>query len=365
MSEADAPVLAEVHNRVGYLTLNRPAGLNALTLQMIRILWQQLQAWEDDPTIIAVVLRADGEKAFCAGGDIRALYDSYRADDDLYRIFFEEEYALDQYIHGYPKPIVALMDGFVLGGGMGLVQGAALRVVTERVKMGMPETGIGYFPDVGGSYFLPRLPGELGVYLGITGSQVRAADALYARLADWCLPSERIAEFDRVLERIDWTSHPHEDLRNLLSSLASNRLPGAELKALRPAIDEYFSLPDLPAIRASLLEESRPEYQDWAEETVKLIDSRSPLAMAVTLELLRRGRTMALGECFELELHLDRQWFAKGDIMEGVRALIVDKDKTPHWNPPTLAELVPERVQALFAGFRLVRGKHHDSSVSA
>ncbi|MDH1440410.1 enoyl-CoA hydratase/isomerase family protein [Pseudomonas sp. GD03721] len=352
MSDAEAPVLAEARNRVGHLTLNRPAGLNALTLPMIRILWQQLQAWEDDPTILAVVLRANGEKAFCAGGDIRALYDSYRAGDDLHHIFFEEEYALDQYIHDYPKPIVALMDGFVLGGGMGLVQGAALRVVTERVKMGMPETGIGYFPDVGGSYFLPRLPGELGFYLGITGIQVRATDALYARLADWCLPSEQLAEFERCLDHMTWTGHPHESLSSLLATLASNRLTGAELKALRPAIDEHFALPDLPAIRASLQAESRPEYQDWAEQTVKLLDSRSPLAMSVTLELLRRGRTLSLANCFELELHLDRQWFAKGDLMEGVRALIVDKDKSPRWNPPTLEQLENKRVSEFFNGFQ-------------
>jgi len=352
MSDAEVAVLAAVRNRVGHLTLNRPAGLNALNLPMIRILWQQLQAWEDDPEVLTIVLRANGEKAFCVGGDIRALYDSCLADDDLHRIFFEEEYALDQYIHEYPKPIVALMDGFVLGGGMGLVQGTALRVVTERVKMGMPETGIGYFPDVGGSYFLSRLPGELGLYLGITGTQIRAADALYARLADWCLPSEQLANFDHCLDHMTWNGHPHESLRSLLATLASNRLTGAELKALRPAIDEHFAVPDLPAIRASLETEKRPEYLDWAEQTLKLLDSRSPLAMSVTLELLRRGRTMSLENCFELELHLDRQWFAKGDIMEGVRALIVDKDKTPRWNPPTLAQLDSERVNELFRGFQ-------------
>ncbi|CAD5108651.1 enoyl-CoA hydratase/isomerase family protein [Zestomonas carbonaria] len=362
MSDAEAPVLAEVRNRVGHLTLNRPAGLNALTLPMIRSIQRRLSAWEHDPAILAVVLRANGEKAFCAGGDIRALYDSYLAGGDLHTTFFEEEYALDQYIHAYRKPIVALMDGFVLGGGMGLVQGAALRVVTERARMGMPETGIGYFPDVGGSYFLSRLPGELGLYLGVTGIQIRAADALYTRLADWCLPSEQLAEFDRCLDNMGWTGHPHEALRSLLATLAGNKLPGAELQALRPAIDEHFALPDLPAIHASLLAESRPEFQDWAGQTVKLLDSRSPLAMSVTLELLRRGRDLPLEACFELELHLDRQWFAKGDIMEGVRALIVDKDKTPRWNPPTLAELDPARVDDLFSGFQPASGKAQRSA---
>jgi enoyl-CoA hydratase/carnithine racemase len=365
MSDSDAVVLAEVRNRIGHLTLNRPSGLNALNLQMVRCLRQQLQAWQSDPEILAVVLRGTGQKAFCAGGDIRSLYDSFRAADDLYLTFFEEEYALDQYIHIYPKPILALMDGFVLGGGMGLVQGAPLKVITERVKMGMPETGIGYFPDVGGSYFLSRLPGELGTYLGITGSHIRAADALYTGLADWCLPSEQLGALDRCLDTMDWTRHTLESLRSLLATLASRKVVGSELKALQPAIDEHFALADLPSIRASLHAEIRPQYLHWAEETLELLDSRSPLAMIVTLELLRRGRDLSLSECFALELHLDRQWFAKGDIMEGVRALIVDKDKTPRWDPPTLGEVSRERVLEFFLGFEAALVKRDNAEASA
>ncbi|HYQ40255.1 MAG TPA: enoyl-CoA hydratase/isomerase family protein, partial [Pseudomonas sp.] len=329
-------------------TLNRPAGLNALNLEMVRLLQHQLQAWADDPQILAVVLRGAGEKAFCAGGDIRAMYDSYQSGDGLWERFFEEEYALDQYIHAYRKPILALMDGFVLGGGMGLIQGAALRVVTERARMGMPETAIGYFPDVGASYFLSRLPGELGTYLGVTGVQIRAADALHAGLADWCLPSEQLAELDRCLDNMQWTVHPQEALRTLLATLASRKLPGAELKALQPAIEEHFAQADIPAIRASLQGETRPEFQHWAEETLKLLDSRSPLALCVTRELLRRGRQLSLAECFALELELDRRWFPRGDIIEGVRALIVDKDKTPRWNPPHLDAVSAEQVASFF-----------------
>ncbi|MFQ7900590.1 enoyl-CoA hydratase/isomerase family protein [Stutzerimonas degradans] len=364
MSETERSVLAAVRNHIGHLTLNRPAGLNAVNLEMVRLLDQQLRAWAVDPAIHAVVLRANGEKAFCAGGDIRSLYDSFKRGDTEHETFFEEEYALDQYIHAYPKPLLALMDGFVLGGGMGLVQGAALRVITERVRMGMPEVGIGYFPDVGGSYFLSRLPGELGTYMGVTGLPIRAADALHAGLADWCISHEQIAELDRCLDHMSWSIHPQEALRTLVATLGTNRLPGSELKALHQAIDEHFGQHDVAAIRASLAAETRSEFSDWAEETLKVLDSRSPLAMCVTREMLRRGRDLPLAECFALELHLDRQWFAQGDIMEGVRALIIDKDKSPRWNPPTLAEVTPERVQAFFAGFKIASGKTRRSATA-
>ncbi|MAX92476.1 MAG: crotonase [Pseudomonas sp.] len=350
MTQAEAPVLIEVRNRVGYLTLNRPAGLNAVTLPMVRMLHEQLQAWADDPDVVAVVLRGAGEKAFCAGGDIRSLYDSYKSGDSLHRAFFEEEYALDQYIHAYSKPLLALMNGFVLGGGMGLVQGASLRVISERTRMGMPEVGIGYFPDVGGSYFLPRLPGNLGLYMGLTGNHVGSADALYAGLADYCVPYERFAELEQALDRQDWSAAPVQTLTNLLVSMGCTELPDAPFKALFPAIEQHFAHDSVAAIRQSLATETRPEFRDWAAETLKTMDSRSPLSMSVTLEMLRRGRSLSLADCFAMELHLDRQWFDEGDIIEGVRALIVDKDKNPRWNPPTLDEVTPERVAAFFAG---------------
>ncbi len=349
MTQAEAPVLIEVRNRVGYLTLNRPAGLNAVTLPMVRNLHRKLQNWADDQDVVAVVLRAAGEKAFCAGGDIRSLYDSYQNGENLHRVFFEEEYALDQYIHAYRKPLLALMNGFVLGGGMGLVQGASLRVVSERTRMGMPEVGIGYFPDVGGSYFLPRLPGNLGIYMGITGNQVSSADALYAGLADYCVPYERFAELEQRLDQQDWSAPAQEALTDLVSSMGRTELPDAPFRALFPAIEKHFAYDSIADIRQSLAEENRPEYRDWAAETLKIIDSRSPLSLSVTLEMLRRGRTLSLAECFRMELHLDRQWFDQGDIIEGVRALIVDKDKNPRWDPPTLEEVTPERVAAFFA----------------
>jgi enoyl-CoA hydratase/carnithine racemase len=344
-------VLAQVRNHIGHLTLNRPAGLNAITLDMVRQLTAQLQAWADDPQVYAVVLRGAGEKAFCAGGDIRSLYDSFKQGDTLHEDFFVEEYALDLAIHHYHKPVLALMDGFVLGGGMGLVQGADLRVVTERSRMAMPEVAIGYFPDVGGSYFLSRIPGELGTYLGVTGVQIRAADALYCGLADWYIDSARLTDLDKKLDQLQWRDSPLKDMQGVLAKLAVQQLPDAPLAALRPVIDHFFALPDVPSIVEQLQQVTVADTHEWALAIAHLMQTRSPLAMAVTLQMLRHGRYLPLEQCFALELHLDRQWFERGDLIEGVRALIIDKDKTPRWNPPTLHALDASHVESFFHDF--------------
>lgn len=235
-------VLAEVRNQVGHLTLNRPAGLNALTLDMVRSLRQHLDQWAEDPHVRAVVLRGEGPKGFCAGGDIRSLHDSFKAGDTLHETFFVEEYALDLLIHRYRKPVLVLMDGFTLGGGMGLAQGCDLRVVTERSRLGMPEVGIGYFPDVGGSYFLSRIPASWGLP-GVSGTQIQAADALYCGLADWYLASDQLAALDQGLEQLSFGDNPLKDLQNLLARLGTQVLSDAPLEKLRPVIDHFFSLP--------------------------------------------------------------------------------------------------------------------------
>lgn len=348
--QALADVLADVRNHVGHLTLNRPAGLNALTLDMVRSLRRHLDCWAEDPQVRAVVLRGEGPKGFCAGGDIRSLYDSFKAGSTLHRDFFEEEYALDLCIHRYRKPVLVLMDGFTLGGGMGLAQGADLRIVTERSRLGMPEVGIGYFPDVGGSYFLSRIPGELGTYLGVSGVQIKAADALYCGLADWYLSSDTLEALDAGLDRLNFGEQPLKDLQGLLATLGSQTLDDAPLSALRPVIDHFFSQPDVPSIVEQLRAVTIADSRAWALATADQLETRSPLAMAVTLEMLRRARHLGLEDCFAMELHLDRQWFERGDIIEGVRALIIDKDKQPRWNPPTLAGLDRQRVEPFFEG---------------
>jgi len=343
-------VLATVRNHIGHLTLNRPAGLNAITLDMVRLMQDQLDAWAQDNEVYAVVLRGAGDKGFCAGGDIRSLYDSHKNGETVHLDFFFEEYALDLTIHHYRKPVMALMDGYVLGGGMGLAQGADLRVVTERSRLAMPEVAIGYFPDVGASYFLPRVPGELGIYLGVTGVQIGAADALYCGLADWYLSSKLLPQLDQDLDNLTWNDNPLKDLQSLLARKGVQQVADAPLKKLRPVIDHFFGLPDISSIIEQLRAVTVANSHEWAINTATLMETRSPLAMAVTLEMLRRGRHLPLEACFALELHLDRQWFERGNLIEGVRALIIDKDKKPQWNPSSVQALSAEHVESFFIG---------------
>ena len=353
-----ATVLVDVRNHIGHLTLNRPAGLNPLTLEMVRTLRNQLDAWSEDDAVYAVVLRGAGEKSFCAGGDIRALYESWQArQTDLgpageppHMTFFAEEYALDQLLHHYRKPVLALMDGLVLGGGMGLAQGAELRVVTERSRLGMPEAAIGYFPDVGASYFLSRLPGQLGKYLALSGVQIGAADALYCRLADWAMDSALLPRLDHMLDHLKWKSTPLKDLQGALAKVASQHLPSPPLETLRPAIDHFFALPDIASIMEQLREVTVANSRQWALETAERMQAHSPLSLAVTLAMLDRGQHLPLAACLAMELHLDRQWFERGDFIEGVRALIIDKDKKPRWKHTSAQDVTSAEVEAFFSG---------------
>lgn len=351
MQTSSELVLFEVRNQVGYVTLNRPAALNATNLDMISLIYKQMQDWQTDQGIVAVVMRATGEKAFCAGGDIRDLYDSHldgtlRAPD-----FFRTEYQLDHLLHHYSKPLLALGQGLVLGGGMGLFQGANLRVISENSRLGMPETAIGYFPDVGGSYFLSRLEGELGSYLAVTGKMLDAKDALYVGLADWLLPAERIGAFFSELEQMAWSETPAVDLCRVLIELCTAPEEDPELIKLLPAINQHFAFDDIAQIMASLASEQRSEYRDWAAHCLETLNHRSPMAMVMALAMQRRGRQLSLEQCFAMEQQAIAAWFAQGDFIEGVRALIVDKDKQPQWKYSQPDQVPAVLVSELLAGF--------------
>lgn len=355
-----AQMLVEHQPPLGRFIFNRPAQLNSLTLEMGRTMHRHLEQWLHDPQIHAVLISANGERAFCAGGDLRALYDSYQAGQRLHFDFLEEEYALDLLLHRYPKPSISLMDGLTLGGGMGVAQACRWRVVTERARLGMPEVGIGYFPDVLGSYFLSRLPGRLAEYLAVTGVQLDAADALCCGLASHAIAGSAQTQLIEALQQHN--RPPGEQahhIEQLLAALPPAELPAARLPARMEAIDRHFAANSVMAIRESLLGESNPALRDWAQECASLIQQRSPLAMAVSLELMRRGRQLDLQGCAELELHLIYQWFARGDFIEGVRALIIDKDKQPSWQPAQIEQLEAAHIDSFFAGFRQSSAQAH------
>lgn len=341
-------ILSDIHNHIAFITLNRPAALNALSYDMIVALSKTLQECARDANVHAILIKGAGEKAFCAGGDIRALHESATTGGTRHEEFFIAEYQLDHYLHHFPKPYVALMDGINMGGGMGISEASKLRVVTDRTRIAMPEVGIGLFPDVGGSYFLSRLPGSLGLYLALTGNQVRAADVLYAQLGDVYLGRPAIEQLDKVLGELRWSDDHSADMNRAIRGLASTDYPVAPLAALRPAIDLHLAHATVPAIMQSLRGEQRSEYAEWAEQTLKTMEGRSPTMMMVSLKQLQLGKTMTLADCFRMELGMTKQCFKHGDIIEGVRALIIDKDNKPQWKPARLADVTPASVDAFF-----------------
>ncbi len=341
-------ILFDVVNHVGLITLNRPKVLNALSHGMVRAMAARLEAWAADDQVRAVIVRGAGDKAFCAGGDIRSLYNSWHEHGALHHDFFIDEYRLDYQIHRFAKPYVALMDGIVMGGGMGLAQGAPLRLVTERTRVAMPETGIGLVPDVGASYFLSHTQRELALYLGITGQSIFAADTLFCSLADAFVPSAALASLEQTLAAIRWSTDPLADIYAALG--AHPTAPEAPpLLEVLPAVYRHFSAPDVAATMASLAEESDPRYQEWAQKTLKTMQSRSPLMMNVTRRQLLTGRRLDLADCFRMELGLVHHCFEDGDFIEGVRALIVDKDNKPVWSPATLDGVNEALLDEIFA----------------
>jgi enoyl-CoA hydratase/carnithine racemase len=340
-------VISETRNHLAIITLNRPYALNALSLEMIVLLRALLAQHASDPDIYAVLLRGAGDKAFCAGGDIRALYQSFKNAGSLHHKFFAAEYPVDYLLYFYPKPYAVLMDGITLGGGMGISQGSSLRIVGERTRIAMPEVAIGFFPDVGASYFLSRLPGKLGIYLALTGLQIRSADALYCRLADMHLPPPAIASLTDDLTLLRWSDDPSADLRRFLRERAVT-IHAPPLAALRPRIDAHFSHPTVRAILASLDAERSGEDADWAHQTAQLMRSRSPTMLSVTLRQLQRGAALDLADCFRMELGMAAQSFEQGDFLEGVRAMLIDKDNAPRWQPSRIEDVKDAAVEAFF-----------------
>jgi len=339
-----ADILFERRGTLGLITLNRPYALNALTLDMMRALDPRLDEWEADPRVQAVAIRGAGERAFCAGGDVRALYDSRAAGDRAYRAeFYREEYPQNRRIFRFRKPYIALIDGITMGGGVGLSVHGSHRIATERTLFAMPETGIGLFPDVGAGYFLPRLPGELGMYLGLTGARVKAPDCLYARIATHYASSAQLAAMIDALAAADLRTGRAAVDRTLQHFAAD---PGpATLAAHRAAIDRCFAGDSVEAILAALEAEGTP----WAAETRKVIATKSPTSLKLTFRQLREGKRLDFEEAMIMEYRLCQYCMDGHDFFEGVRAVIVDKDNAPKWEPATLAGVNAAEIARAFA----------------
>lgn len=346
-------VLVEHQGRVGFITLNRPKALNALSLGMVRVLTATLLAWRDDPQVLAVAIRGMGKEgpfhSFCAGGDIRFFHQAALAGDPALEDFFTEEYRLNHLIHTYPKPYIAFMDGVVMGGGMGISQGASLRVVTQRTKMAMPETGIGLFPDVGGGFFLSRCSGRVGEWLALTGQLIGAADAVAFGLADGFLDAARLNVLWSELGNTPFESA--NAVEHLISSKFVAQTP--IYKSARAQIDQHFSKASVADIMASLAVDDSA----FAQEALQTLERRSPLMLHVVLEQIRRARTMSLADDLRMERDLVRHCFhtdhlqrqgADSETVEGIRALAVDKDHAPRWNPSRVSEVTSDMVAPFF-----------------
>lgn len=345
------PVRIETHptadgRHIGMLTLDSPASLNALSLEMIQLLQAALTRWEQDPAIVCVLLQGAGEKAFCAGGDIRSFY--YRkqeaSESALFgyaRDFFLQEYRLDHHIHCYSKPLICVADGICMGGGIGLFAGAGFRVVTEKSLFAMPEVTIGLYPDVGASWFLSRMPGRLGLWLGLTGARFNGADAIGLGLADHAMASRERAELPARLAALDWSDSADtgEQIEGLLAGLQRSlgqTLPAPVLLPHQACIDALLAGRSLQGVLARLegAELTEPALA-LARETCQ---SGSPISRAILWRQFWQARRQSLAEVFADELALSVNCVLKGDFVEGVRALLIDKDKSPRWQAPQAGE---------------------------
>jgi enoyl-CoA hydratase len=333
----DATVVSRRDGRIGRILLNRPKALNALDLSMIRACTEILRAWRDDPYVHAVVIEGAGDRAFCAGGDIRALRDGQISGDRAtVDEFFTEEYALNLMIANYPKPYVALIDGICMGGGIGLSVHAPYRVATEHAAFAMPETAIGFFPDIGATYLLPRLPGQLGTYLGLTGLRVTGADAVHAGLATHFVPRAVLADLSAALA-VDGVA--------ALARFAQP-LPTFSLADWLDQINHVFSAETMVEIVTRL--EATDDKDAWAAAALKALRTVSPSATHWTLQALRRGADLTLPAALDAEFRLTRTTMAHPDFVEGVRAMVVDKDRKPAWQPARIEDVKPATIAALF-----------------
>jgi enoyl-CoA hydratase len=342
VSEPD--LIARREGAVGVIRLNRPKAINAVTLEMFRDIDKALDEFQSDAAVGVILLEGSGERGLCAGGDIRALYESSKVKGDLGKILWREEYILNARIAAFPKPYVAFMDGIVMGGGVGLSAHSRHRVVTERTKLAMPEVGLGFFPDVGGTWLLSRSPGEIGTYFGLTGQTMNGPDAVYAGFADAVVPSDKLASLREAL--VDLRAGVNSaDVEATIDQFATGERSGP-VAAIQSEINRWFAHDRMEDILAALQRDG----SELAQSTLKTLNEKSPRGMVVTLKLLRLARSStSLEQCLVREYRAALEVFKSDDFREGVRAAVIDKDRNPRWSPTRIADVTPEMTAPYFA----------------
>jgi len=329
---------------IGLMTLNRPKVLNALNHTMFLSLNQQLTAWEKNDDIKVVVIRATEGRAFCAGGDIRHAYERGKAGDVNLPHFFRDEYYLNRRIFHYPKPYIALLDGITMGGGAGISINGGHRVATENLTFAMPETGIGFFPDVGGSYFLSRLPSKIGFYLGLTGVRIAAADCMALGLVNYYVKQDALPTLISALTEVDFANNADKVAAKIISQFSA--APGeSDLFKQRQKIENFFGLKTMEEIHHAL----EADASEWSQQTANLIKTKSPTSLKVTLRALQEGLNLDFDACMQMEYRLTTHFLQGLDFYEGVRAAIIDKDQSPDWHPARLEDVTAQDVSKYFA----------------
>ncbi len=327
---------------IGIVTLQRTGALNALTLRMIHALQHKLQVWQEDNHVHAVVIRSALDKAFCAGGDVRWLYDTGLSDHHEQMQFFWHEYRLNHFIHHFSKPYIALMDGITMGGGVGISLHGSHPVATENFKFAMPETAIGFFPDIGASYLLSQCSGALGVYLGLTGHRFNADEACVAGLVKYCISSDKLQLVLEQLIEADLSKDPHERVDACLNAFASPVTKS--LIELQTKVDDSFNEAEVESIFANLANVG----DEWHITTLNNLGKKSPISLKVTLAQLQKAKTMSMAACVKMDYCLVGHFMREPDFYEGVRALLIDRDKNPHWQPNTLANVTNAKIADYF-----------------
>jgi enoyl-CoA hydratase len=329
----------------GIIRLNRPKAINAVTLEMLRGIDKALDKFETDPAVVLILLEGAGDRGLCAGGDIRALYDSSKVNGDLGKILWREEYILNARIARLPKPYVAFMDGIVMGGGVGLSAHGAHRVVTERTKLAMPEVSLGFFPDVGGTWLLSHSPGEIGTYFGLSGQTMNGPDAIHARFADAVVPSSELAILRKVLTEVR-PGTASSEVRALIDDFATGETAGP-IAAQQAEIDRWFSYDRMEDILAALQRDG----SKTALSVLKTLNEKSPRGLVVTLKLLRLARSSSsLEQCLVREYRAALEVFRSDDFREGIRAAVIDKDRDPKWSPSHVEDVTPQMLAPYFSG---------------